>query len=54
MDLVFGTYQPPTQAQLPMRVGLPGTAVFPTDFLSHLTMPFRRDPVGLDGNGVSA
>jgi len=51
MDLVFGTYNPPTAK--PLRVGLPDEAAVPRDFLSHLTLPFRRDPFARGGYGVA-
>jgi ornithine lipid hydroxylase len=51
MDLLFGTYYRPARAEAPLRVGLEGVPVFPSDFLSHLAMPFRRDPIGLDAGG---
>jgi sterol desaturase/sphingolipid hydroxylase (fatty acid hydroxylase superfamily) len=52
MDILFGTYDGTARAAAPVRVGLEGVTAFPRDFLSHLTMPFRRDPVGPDGDGV--
>ena len=52
MDLVFGTYRPPARAPRPLRVGLLGETDFPQDFLSHLTIPFRRNPVEFDGDGI--
>jgi sterol desaturase/sphingolipid hydroxylase (fatty acid hydroxylase superfamily) len=52
MDILFGTYQWPARAAAPVRVGLEGVTAFPRDFLSHLTMPFRRDPLGLDADGA--
>jgi ornithine lipid hydroxylase len=52
MDILFGTYCRPARAEAPGRIGLEGVTAFPRDFLSHLSMPFRRDPVGLDGGGV--
>jgi sterol desaturase/sphingolipid hydroxylase (fatty acid hydroxylase superfamily) len=52
MDILFGTYCRPTPSEDPVRVGLAGVTAFPGDFLSHLVMPFKRDPVALDGDGV--
>ncbi len=52
MDILFGTYCRPTPAEDPVRVGLEGVTAFPGDFLSHLVMPFKRDPIALDGDGV--
>jgi sterol desaturase/sphingolipid hydroxylase (fatty acid hydroxylase superfamily) len=52
MDLLWGTYRHPAPAESPLRVGLAGVTAFPRDFLSHLAMPFRRDPV--DGGDVDA
>jgi sterol desaturase/sphingolipid hydroxylase (fatty acid hydroxylase superfamily) len=52
MDLLFGTYYRPVPVETPVRVGLEGVTAFPGSFLTHLTMPFRPDPVGLDGDGV--
>jgi sterol desaturase/sphingolipid hydroxylase (fatty acid hydroxylase superfamily) len=52
MDLLFGTYCRPTSAQAPEHVGLAGVTAFPGDFLSHLVLPFKRDPVALDGDPV--
>jgi len=49
MDLLCGTYRRPTRSAAPVRVGLEGQTAFPTDFLSHLTMPFRRDAVEAAG-----
>jgi sterol desaturase/sphingolipid hydroxylase (fatty acid hydroxylase superfamily) len=50
MDHVFGTYRSPARTPAPRRVGLPGEPGFPTDFLSHLTIPFRQDAgVGAGG-----
>src|SRR5262249_40843222 len=43
MDILLGTYADPTRSSQPFRVGLDGVSAFPSDFLSHLTMPFRRD-----------
>ena len=54
MDLLCGTYRAPARAATPMPVGLRDEIGFPTDFLTHLIMPFRRDPAGLDGNGARA
>jgi hypothetical protein len=36
----------------PVRVGLEGVTAFPGDFLSHLVMPFKPDPVALDSDGA--
>ena len=44
MDLLCGTYRTPTRSANRIRVGLRGEPSFPGDFLSHLTLPFRRDP----------
>jgi len=52
MDILFGTYYRPARGEAPLRVGLEGVAAFPTDFLSHLAMPFRREPIGVDGDGA--
>jgi sterol desaturase/sphingolipid hydroxylase (fatty acid hydroxylase superfamily) len=42
MDLLFGTYRRPVRSTNGLRVGLVDEPSFPTDFLSHLTIPFRR------------
>lgn len=47
MDLLFRTYRRPERSPAPVRLGLEGVATFPGDFLTHLVMPFRRDPVGI-------
>jgi sterol desaturase/sphingolipid hydroxylase (fatty acid hydroxylase superfamily) len=52
MDLLLGTYCRPAPVQAPVRVGLEGVTTFPRDFLTHLSMPFRRDPVEPDGDAV--
>jgi sterol desaturase/sphingolipid hydroxylase (fatty acid hydroxylase superfamily) len=52
MDLLFGTYQRPARDAVPTRVGLEGVTEFPRDFLTHLAMPFRRDPVNVEGEGA--
>ncbi len=52
MDVLFGTYYRPARAEAPVPVGLDGVTAFPRDFLAHLAIPFRRDPVGLDADGV--
>jgi sterol desaturase/sphingolipid hydroxylase (fatty acid hydroxylase superfamily) len=44
MDILFGTYDRPAQSPAPLRVGLADVTAFPKDFLSHLALPFRRDP----------
>lgn len=44
MDILFGTYRWPDRSEDPVRVGLEDVTAFPTDFLTHLVMPFRRDP----------
>ena len=54
MDILCGTYDRPARAETPVRVGLEGVTAFPRDFLSHLAMPFRRDPIGLDRDGAWA
>lgn len=46
MDILFGTYDPPARQERGFRVGLEDEPDFPGDFLSHLTIPFRPDPVG--------
>ena len=51
MDIVFGTYDWTARSQAPLRVGLEDVTAFPRDFLSHLAMPFRSDPIRLDPNG---
>ena len=51
MDILCGTYRRPSRSADPVGVGLAGEAAFPTDLLSHLTMPFRRNPVDSDGPG---
>jgi sterol desaturase/sphingolipid hydroxylase (fatty acid hydroxylase superfamily) len=51
MDIVFGTFDRPARSPAPLRVGLADVTAFPRDFLSHLALPFRRDPVGLEGDG---
>lgn len=45
MDILFGTYRWPGRSEDPVRVGLEGVTAFPADFLTHLVMPFRRDPL---------
>jgi ornithine lipid hydroxylase len=45
MDLLCGTYKRPIRSEKPMRVGLRDDDVVPADFLSHLTLPFRREPL---------
>ena len=52
MDILFGTYCRPTPSEAPVRVGLGGVTGFPGDFLSHLVIPFKADPIALDGDGV--
>jgi sterol desaturase/sphingolipid hydroxylase (fatty acid hydroxylase superfamily) len=52
MDLLFRTYRRPAPAAAPVRVGLEGVTAFPKDFLSHLAMPFRSEPTGLDADGA--
>ncbi len=52
MDILFGTYCRPTRAEAPARVGLEGVTAFPGEFLTHLVMPFKRDSVGLEVDGV--
>lgn len=52
MDIVFGTYYRPARSETPAPVGLEGVTTFPRDFLSHLAMPFKRDSIGLDDDGV--
>ena len=47
MDILFGTYRQPELHEAPRRVGLEGVRVFPADFLTHLALPFKRDPVGI-------
>ena len=54
MDLLLGTYARPVRSEKPFRVGLDGVAAFPSDFLSHLTMPFRRDAVERRQPGIAA
>jgi sterol desaturase/sphingolipid hydroxylase (fatty acid hydroxylase superfamily) len=51
MDILCGTYHRPAPAAAPLRVGLEGVPAFPRDFRSHLALPFRRDPIGLDRVG---
>jgi sterol desaturase/sphingolipid hydroxylase (fatty acid hydroxylase superfamily) len=57
MDLLCGTYRRPA-AVGPVRVGLRDWAGFPDDFVSQLTVPFRRQPVGRDdgetGRGMTS
>jgi len=45
MDMLFGTYRRPEIHPAPRRVGLEGVAAFPGDFLTHLALPFKRNPV---------
>ena len=52
MDILLSTYDRPGQAAAPIRVGLEGVSAFPRDFLSHLAMPFGRDPIALGRDGV--
>lgn len=47
MDVLFGTYRQPELHEAPRHVGLEGVRVFPADFLTHLALPFKRDPVGI-------
>ena len=47
MDMLFGTYCRPERHEAPRRVGLEGVKVFPGDFLTHLVLPFQRDPAGI-------
>jgi sterol desaturase/sphingolipid hydroxylase (fatty acid hydroxylase superfamily) len=47
MDILFGTYRRPELHEAPRRVGLAGVKAFPGDFLTHLVLPFERDPVGI-------
>jgi sterol desaturase/sphingolipid hydroxylase (fatty acid hydroxylase superfamily) len=47
MDVLFGTYRRPELHEAPRRVGLEGVKAFPGDFLTHLALPFKRDPVGI-------
>lgn len=54
MDILFGTYDPPARWETGFRVGLRDEPAFPGDFLSHLTIPFRPDPVGRSQAGVAA
>lgn len=49
MDHLFGTYRRPERHEAPRRVGLEGVTSFPGDFLTHLALPFRRRPAGVDG-----
>ena len=53
MDLLWGTYRRPSRLADPAGVGLAGETGFPSDFLSHLTLPFRRDPLDSDRPGSS-
>jgi sterol desaturase/sphingolipid hydroxylase (fatty acid hydroxylase superfamily) len=53
MDLLFGTYRRPTPPENPFRVGLEREAAFPKDFLSHLTIPFRRNAAEENRFGAS-
>ena len=48
MDMLFGTYARPERHEAPHRVGLEGIKAFPGDFLTHLALPFMRDPVGIE------
>jgi len=48
MDMLFGTYARPERHEAPRRVGLEGVKAFPGDFLTHLALPFMRDPVGIE------
>jgi sterol desaturase/sphingolipid hydroxylase (fatty acid hydroxylase superfamily) len=45
MDMLFGTYRRPEIHPAPRRVGLEGVTAFPGDFLTHLALPFKRNPV---------
>ena len=47
MDMLFGTYRRPELHPAPRRVGLEGVKAFPGDFLTHLALPFKRAPVGI-------
>jgi sterol desaturase/sphingolipid hydroxylase (fatty acid hydroxylase superfamily) len=47
MDILFGTYCRPERYEAPRRVGLEGVTAFPGDFLTHLVLPFKRDPAGI-------
>jgi sterol desaturase/sphingolipid hydroxylase (fatty acid hydroxylase superfamily) len=53
MDILFGTYDPPDASEKRIRVGLEDEPAFPRDFLSHLTIPFGREPVGRSQSGVA-
>jgi sterol desaturase/sphingolipid hydroxylase (fatty acid hydroxylase superfamily) len=46
MDIIFGSYCRPARFEAPVPVGLEGVTAFPGDFLTHLAMPFKRDPIG--------
>ena len=52
MDILFGTYCRPVRSEAPVRVGLEGVTAFPGEFLTHLAMPFKRGPMGLDHDGA--
>ncbi len=45
MDLLLGTYHRPRRGEA-VQVGLEGVRDFPGDFLTHLLIPFRRNPAG--------
>lgn len=51
MDIVLGTYYRPERVETVAPVGLEGVTAFPGNFLTHLSMPFRRDSVGVEGDG---
>ena len=47
MDILFGTYCRPERHPAPRQVGLEGVKAFPGSFLSHLALPFQRNPAGI-------
>jgi sterol desaturase/sphingolipid hydroxylase (fatty acid hydroxylase superfamily) len=48
MDMLFGTYCRPERYEAPRVVGLEGVKAFPGNFLTHLLLPFQRNPVGIE------
>lgn len=52
MDHLFGTFSRPDPAETRIEVGLEGVDAFPDDFLTHMVMPFKPEPVGPNGAGA--
>jgi sterol desaturase/sphingolipid hydroxylase (fatty acid hydroxylase superfamily) len=45
MDMLLGSYIKPVHSEVPVEVGLEGISDFPGDFVTHLGLPFKRDPI---------